>query len=50
VGTATATGEQWAVIKIDSSGSSLPAPTAKYQVYTPVDDSLVPVWTVMRFS
>ncbi|MDB5295301.1 MAG: hypothetical protein JWO31_1284 [Phycisphaerales bacterium] len=35
----------WVIV----TGSSLPAPTAKYQVYTPIDDTLVPVWTGIRF-
>lgn len=31
-------------------GATIPAPTERYQVYTPIDDSLVPVWTDIRFS
>jgi len=33
-----------------SDDSALPAPTQRYQVYTPVDDTLVPIWTYPRFS
>jgi hypothetical protein len=32
------------------SSSPIPAPTQKYQVYTPIDDTLVPIWTTARFS
>jgi hypothetical protein len=44
------TGEQWAVVRFSGSGTSIPAPTARYQVYTPLDDTLVPIWTTLRFE
>lgn len=31
------------------SGGGIPAPTAKYQVFTPIDDTLKPIWTTARF-
>jgi hypothetical protein len=40
---------KWAVGRFGGAGT-IPAPTARYQVYTPVDDTLVPIWTAARFS
>lgn len=31
-----------------SNISSIPRPTARYQVYSPLDDTLKPVWTALR--
>jgi len=33
-----------------SSTSTIPKPTQRYQVYTPIDDTLKPIWTYPRFS
>jgi hypothetical protein len=30
-------------------GEPLPKPTQRYQVYTPIDDTLIPIWTDIRF-
>jgi len=29
---------------------TIPPPTQRYQVYTPIDDTLKPIWTYPRFS
>lgn len=31
-------------------GGGIPAPTEKYQVFTPIDDTLTPIWTTARFK
>lgn len=31
-------------------GGGIPQPTAKYQVYTPIDDTLKPTWTSVRMG
>ena len=36
------------ILLVPSGGSSIPKPTQKYQVYTPIDDTLKPVWTYLR--
>jgi hypothetical protein len=36
-------------IGVAIQGSSFPAPTAIYQVFTPIDSSLIPIWTYARF-
>lgn len=36
------------VIFLRDAGGGIPAPSAKYQVYTPIDDTLVPLWTTLR--
>jgi hypothetical protein len=33
-----------------AGGASIPKPTERYQVYTPIDDTLVPIWTDLRFA
>lgn len=45
----TSGGRDVTLSELVASGS-LPAPTQRYQVYTPIDDSLVPIWTDARFS
>jgi hypothetical protein len=37
-------------VSFNPGGSSIPNPTAIYQVYTPVDSTLTPVWTSARFE
>lgn len=36
------------VVYRDLGGTVLPSPTKLYQVYTPIDATLVPIWTWLR--
>lgn len=38
------------IVAFSGGGGSLPPPTQKYQVYTPIDDTLKPTWTTARFQ
>jgi hypothetical protein len=38
------------VVLAEVAGMSLPKPTARYQVFTPIDDTLTPIWTSLRFQ
>lgn len=37
------------LLRPETPRPAIPPPTSKYQVYTPIDDSLTPVWTSLRF-
>lgn len=37
----------WGIVRL---GNLLPQPTDRYQVFTPIDDTLVPIWTTARFE
>ena len=50
VGIDSATSKPIVIHVAPEAGSSMPAPTAKYQVYTPIDDTLAPIWTSLRMG
>lgn len=42
-------GDKERYVEIAGTGAGIPPPTKKYQVFTPIDDTLVPIWTSARF-